>query len=201
MRAIFEGAEFYDGRARFDALMEKRVIVPQLAFFDFDNTLFKSPIRPDWFPGNLKWWSHESSLNPPCVPLNPDKSWWNGKVVRAAREAIADQNVYAVLVTGRHDRKFRWRVPELLRGNALQFDEVHLGSGTESTLKWKLGLLTRMLNRFPQVQVVQIYEDRDHINDFVRRVKKLGRTVVAHRISESFRDVECTEQEWREAHG
>lgn len=198
---ILDEAEFNEGRARFDALMEKREMGPQLAFFDFDNTLFKSPMRPDWFPAKLKWWSHPSSLNPPCVPANPDKGWWNGRVVKEARKAIADQDIYAVLATGRHDRKFRWRVPELLRGNALQFDEVHLAPGDSSTLKWKLGLLTRLIKRFPQIQTVHIFEDRDRINDFERHVKKFGRVPVAHRVTEAVRNVGCTEEEWKEIWG
>ncbi len=200
--SILDEAVFRESREQLDALLEAQgVSAVELHFYDFDNTVFKSPFKPDWWPADRKWWSDSSSLEPPCVPQVPGSDWWNGKVVQAARKSIADKDVYAVLATGRHAKPFRKRIPQLLKGASLKFDEVHMAPGDSSTLGWKVGLLTRILKRFPAIQVVHIYEDRDHINNFAKHVEKLGRTAVPHRISEQLKKVECTYDEWKEAHG
>ena len=78
---------------------------PELHFFDFDGTLFRSPFPPEWWPwpGGTKWWSWEESLTEPCVPERPGREWWNGPIVQQAKKSIKDPNVYAVLATGRID--------------------------------------------------------------------------------------------------
>ena len=59
--------------------------IKEIHIFDFDQTLFRSPHPPD---DEKDWWTNIKSLSPPCVPLEPDESWWNNEVVLAAKEAI-----------------------------------------------------------------------------------------------------------------
>jgi len=166
--------------------------------YDFDNTLFKSPMKPEWWSSKRQWWSDPSSLSPPCVPKNPGSDWWNTKTVADARNSIRNPDVFAVLMTGRHDRLFRWRVPELLKQAGLDFDSVHLAPGKDSTLQWKLGMMKKILSRFSSVKTVQIWEDRDHIDDFVRFSERLGFVTAPHRVTESTKEADCTEQEWKD---
>lgn len=168
----------------------------EVQFFDFDNTLFKSPMQPDWWPSKRKWWSDPSSLSPPCVPDRPGVEWWNTEVVQQAKLATRNPNVYAVLLTGRHDRVFRWRVPELLKQVGLSFDEVHLAPGSDSTLQWKLGKMKSVLSRFPAVRSVHVWEDRDHIDSFVSLAQRLGFRTTGHRVIEAQHGVACGEMEW-----
>lgn len=168
----------------------------EVHFYDFDNTLFKSPMQPEWWPKKRAWWSDPSSLSAPCVPDNPSSDWWNNRTVADAKTSTKNPNVYAVLLTGRHDRVFRWRVPELLKQRGLSFDEVHLAPGKDSTLQWKLGRMKQILSRFPSVKMVKIWEDRDHIADFERLASRLGFRVEANRVVEQQRQADCSEQEW-----
>ena len=145
----------------------------EIHVFDFDGTLFKSPKPPEgWDSGT--WWVSPESLDPPCVPETPDAKWWNPEIVSAARKAIASPDTLAVLATGRKDRKFRWRIPELLRSAGLQFDEVHL-SDKDETLSFKKGLLASLLRRYPQTNKVRMWEDRaTHVVEFENFLGKLG---------------------------
>jgi GNAT superfamily N-acetyltransferase len=138
---------------------------PELHLYDFDGTLFRSPHRPGWW-GKQDWWANRMSLEPPCVPLEPDASWWIEDTVSKARRSIADPNIYAVLATGRMDSRFRYRVPDLLHQHGLAFDEVHL-SDRRGTLAFKVELLMRLLRRYPFVQTVRIWDDRtNHLAGF-----------------------------------
>lgn len=168
----------------------------EVHFFDFDNTLFRSPVKPDWWDAKRKWWSDPASLDPPCVPAHPGAEWWIQPVVAAAKQSTRNPNVYAVLLTGRHDRVYRWRVPELLRQAGLNFDEVNLAPGEASTLSWKLGMMKRILSRFPEARTVHIWEDRDHIADFEKQAQRLGFAVESHRVSEPDQQVACSQKEW-----
>jgi len=108
----------------------------RLAVFDFDGTLFRSPEAPIW--AGKGWFVNVESLGPPCVPEKPEPNWWVSNTVSAARGAISDQNTWAVLITGRVDSIFRWRIPELLKAAGLNFDEVHLNSSLFHRNSWKL---------------------------------------------------------------
>ena len=123
------------------------------------------------------------SLSAPCVPDKPDGSWWNGTVVSAARQAIANPDVLAILCTGRLRQSFaRYRIPELLRQKGLDFNGVYLNPGG-ATATFKKSIITKVLSRFPDVTTVHIYEDRhDHLSQFCQTVESLGRICVPHAI-------------------
>jgi hypothetical protein len=71
-----------------------------------------------------------------------------------------------MLATGRIDAIFRWRVPELLKQAGLDFEEVNLAPGG-STLSFKIGLLKKVLRRYPFIKVVHIWDDRkEHLRSF-----------------------------------
>jgi len=162
-----------------------------LAVFDFDNTLFRSPTRPDWWP-DLGWWSKPESLAPPCVPEHPGPDWWVSSTVDAAKAAISDMGTFAILITGRLSAKFHARVFELLHQAGLRFDEVHLTPGAGGTLEFKLQVITG-LTKTLGVQAVEIWEDRaEHLGPFKAAVEQFGITPEIHHVSTHAHPLECT---------
>ena len=144
----------------------------EIHLFDFDGTLFRSPEPPTGWTGK-SWWTYPGSLEPPCIPEKPGADWWISSTVAQARKSISDPDVWAVLATGRRDSIFRWRVPELLKHGGLSFDEVHLSPG--DTLPFKKALLLKLLNRFPFVERVRLWDDRaNHIAEFESMLQRLG---------------------------
>ena len=144
----------------------------EIHIYDFDGTTFGSPAKPSWWTGR-GWWGNPKSLEPPIVPLKPGPEWWNGSVVSSAKKSISNPNVFAMLVTGRIDKFFRWRVPELLKQKGLKFDAVHLNPADTPTWKFKVELMGKYLRKFPQVKTLNMWEDRkEHIGHFKNFLKK-----------------------------
>ena len=168
----------------------------ELHVFDFDGTLFRSPPRPEGYPG--PWWAKNFSLEPPCVPMEPGPSWWVENVVRQARKSIASPNVYSVMCTARSaTSKLTWRIADLLRQQDLDFEEVILNEyGVDSRL-YKQHAIGRILQRFPQIEAVQIWEDDlENLATFVRFVEKNFRIpCIPHPIVEKQHPPDCDAQE------
>ncbi|MHC4777380.1 MAG: HAD domain-containing protein, partial [Planctomycetota bacterium] len=168
-----------------------------LAVFDFDGTLFRSPLAPSWAAKG--WFSDEVSLEPPCVPEKPGPEWWVSSTVREARKAIADPDTWAVMVTGRLDRPFRWRVPELLKGAGLNFDEVHLspgGGGEDPTGRFKRQALQKILKRYPFIRRVELWDDNQGLlSSYIRMLGKAGYEVIPHLVRAKLRDPDCSPED------
>jgi len=127
----------------------------KLHIFDFDGTLFRSP-EPSGDKG--KWWSSPGSLSEPCVPDKPGPEWWNSPVVADAKKSISNPDVYAVLMTGRKDAPFRWRIPELLKAGGLNFDEVIMSPGG-TVAAYKGDTVDTLLYRYPFIDEVKLWDD------------------------------------------
>ncbi len=156
-------------------------MVTQLHIFDFDNTLFRSPEKPDWW-AMQGWWGRSESLNPPCVPERPGPEWWVGTTVADARRSISDPSVHTVLITGRAGKKFKHRVTELLSQAGLHFDEVHLAGGADNTLTFKLKLIDSLFERYP-VARIEMWEDRvEHLGPFDTKLGGLGVEYEVHAV-------------------
>ena len=172
----------------------------ELHIYDFDGTLFRSPLRPDWWP-HKGWWGQPASLSMPCVPENPKNDWWIGSVVSSAKRSISNPDVWALLVTGRANTvgAIRYRVAELLKLKGLDFDEVHLNPGG-STETYKKKVIYRILSRYPHIEVVQIWEDRlNHLSSFCKFVEKMGRVCIPHPIRETEHPVICVPEDYERA--
>lgn len=153
----------------------------KLHVFDFDKTLFRSPERPEGWEGG--WWGKLDSLSPPLVPKQPDDEWWNDSVVKAAKRAIANADVMAVVVTGRL-QKFSLRLTELLAQAGLSgFDAVYL-SGGGPTDAYKLGVLKELLADNPTVRGVALWDDNgEQLRKFADWVEAGGRAAIPHLIT------------------
>lgn len=163
----------------------------ELHLFDFDGTLFRSPFPPGWWteqPG--RWWARQVSLSPPCVPAKPDGAWWVSSILQAAKTSIADQSVFAICCTGRHDKVFRYRIPELLKGVGLSFDEVHLNPTTGNTQTYKRKLIEKLHARH-HFTAVHIWDDRyaSGYKQFVEQ--KLGIDCLVHPVKTQDKPALC----------
>jgi len=163
------------------------MIVRELHIFDFDATLFQSPMHPDDWEGHIgMWYDTLQSLTPPCV-VDSDVMWIDSTVAAAA-DSVSDPSAYVVLMTGRTaEPRLAARVAELLGSVGLRFDEIHLKPGGGSrTLDWKSQMLHNFIQEFPDLEVVQIWEDRnDHLAGFVRIVEEAGLEAVPHFVSDA----------------
>lgn len=160
-------------------------MIRELHLYDFDGTLFRSPDIPSWWTSGYDWWMKEDSLGRPCVPDNPDGSWWVANTVDAARKSIANPDVMAIVCTGRSQKTFaRWRVPELLHLKGLRFDLVAMNPGGD-TPAFKKRVIDKLLDRFPDIQVVHIWEDRaEHLTQYLNHVAQRGIQSVSHLVRE-----------------
>jgi len=154
----------------------------ELHVYDFDGTLFRSPEKPDWWTGKF-WWFDPQSLDEPCVPERPGGDWWIGSTVSQAKRSIADPNVWAILMTGRSDKRFRWRVPELLKQVGLKFDEVHLAPSGSSTEYFKVSVLKGILQRYPHLTAARFWDDNTpNLKQFKAVAEKAGLKAETHAI-------------------
>lgn len=161
----------------------------KLHVYDFDGTLFRSPEKPSWWEGG--WWGNLNSLSPPCVPERPSIDWWNESVVSAAKQSIANPDVLAILVTGRI-RKFSLRLKDLLAQVGLHFDEVHLSNGG-STDAFKMRVIKNLLDEYPSIRGVSIWEDRpQHLRAFSDWVESHGRACIPHLITVAPHESGCS---------
>jgi hypothetical protein len=173
----------------------------ELHLYDFDGTLFRSPDRPEWW-GHDTWLTNPASLGPPCVPEKPGSEWWVPSVVADAKKSIANQDVWAIVCTGRSDMPKsgnRWRVPALLKQQGLNFDEVYLNPGKDTAI-YKMDVIDKILGRYPKISTVQIWED--HTTNFPRYIKHVedkGLTCVGHFIKGVHLPAVCSETDMEQA--
>lgn len=129
-----------------------------LVVFDFDGTLFKSPIKPSNWKG--AWWSNIKSLTPPLVPESPGQEWWNDEICEKAHESLNDSGNYTVMLTGRVDRVFNERVNQILKDNELNFPYVGLAK-LNTSFDSKVQHLDKLLADNPFIEKIIFYDDRE----------------------------------------
>ncbi|KAJ1969710.1 hypothetical protein IWQ62_000450 [Dispira parvispora] len=181
-----------------------------LRIFDFDNTLYKSPVPSPWLwdtkligkllSTDIGWYHDPRTLSPPYVV--PRMGDYNPLVLAEARRSLADPQCLTVLLTGRNDKKFRTSLNAILRKARLHFDIVFLKdvpsifthenrpSWDESpaspiaivpTFSYKTLVIDLLLDAFPSVKDLHIWEDRTHhrqrFRSYAQRLVQSGRLV------------------------
>lgn len=138
-----------------------RAGLTRLVVFDFDQTLFWSPLPPEGNTNQSDWWRSARSLSPPHVPEEPSAKHWNKAVVAAAKKSLADSKAYTVLLTGRKDAytDLKRRVHDLIKQAGLKFDRVFLNPTTGPNAQWKADAVTELLNTLPDVTEVEVWDD------------------------------------------
>jgi len=175
----------------YDNCIESNVM--ELHVFDFDGCLFKSPERPDWWPRRA-WWTDPESLLPPCVPEEPDESWWSDEVVAAARVSIEDEQIYTVMMTARLKDEFYERIADLLEQQDLQFDELRFKhSPREKSDRYKAKQIGSIVKHNPEIKIVHLWDDQvDNLDAVVELLEDIK--IVTHLVEST------THECWRTAH-
>jgi len=156
--------------------------ITTLHMYDFDGTLFRSPLPPPAWTGDMgDWWDDPKSLAPPCVPQKPGADFWVGSTVAAAKRSLRDPEVWAMVCSGRSHQKFRTRVPELLRQQGLNFSSILLKpSASDRTWPFKKDAI-ETLHAKHGFERIEIWEDR-HIDRFQQLIRTLGVDGEVHRL-------------------
>lgn len=182
--------------------VKKSSVNLELHIYDFDGTLFKSPEEPEWWSKSRYgyWYTNEASLGYPFVPVKPSASFWNREVVRDAQDSINDYDVWSILCTGRIDTPpLRYRIAELLKGAGLDFEEVHLNNMGGSTISYKTALAEKMLQKFPNISKIQMWEDSvDNLRALEAVCDRHGISFEGHLIQEPNAGTRINEMEYIE---
>nr|KAJ3420666.1 hypothetical protein HK105_005403 [Polyrhizophydium stewartii] len=174
--------------------------VVRLVIFDFDSTLFRSPLpNADLWAGPLRgritsdcgWFTDPRTLEAPYVPDVPGDAWWHAETVDRVFEALAREDTLTVLLTGRRHDLFSKRIEDMCRRKSprpLSFDLFFFREGHDpqagrhhpTTLDFKLAVLDRLLETFTTLKHVEFYDDRErHLKLFQQQIESL---VTAQRL-------------------
>lgn len=167
----------------------------KLKIFDFDGTLFKSPVPNQErigrkLYGRLMSQSADGSghgwfQDPITLSTKYTTDVGIGfidHVVESARIAIADANTYAVLLTGR-DEIFRDRVVDLCKSVGLEFTDYFLKPDQkETTGNFKLRVIDSLIAKC-KPDTIEMWEDRPkHIALFDSHLSQCGVKYEIHHV-------------------
>ncbi len=144
----------------------------KIIVFDFDGSLIYTA-EPDegrkiWlektgkeFPHPIGWWGKPESLD--ISIFYPTINEW---IFERYKRAIALENVYVILVTGRPE-KLRKEVLDILDFHGIKFHDVFCNTGGD-TFKFKTKLLENILIEKKATEMI-IYDDRqEHLAGFTK---------------------------------
>jgi hypothetical protein len=132
--------------------------IKHLFIFDFDGTLCKTPEKPDNWTGG--WWGKKESLLPPHVTEKDDIL--NKKVAAEYFKAKKKDNAFLVMMTGRIEELKNY-VMAILKRYDIHFNsenEKIIFSNSNNTLEYKLRNIKKLIDSFPQLETMEIWEDR-----------------------------------------
>ena len=160
--------------------------------FDFDGTLFRSPVPSDRHPkacdptfsGGYGWFQSLMSLCPPVVPERPDSSWYSSSTVSAFHQATKEGSPCFVL-TGR-DEKFRGRIANLLEHASIQPVALFLKPQENSgTVKHKVECFGELVAHYGAV-TIRYYEDRPRQGKSIEAAMEQLRYRIVHPLDTDF---------------
>lgn len=161
--------------------------------YDFDNTLFKTPLpNPKLWNGqtlgslaspeifiNGGWWHDSRILAATGDGVEREEpraweGWWNEKVVELVKLSLQQKDALAVMLTGRAERGFSDLMKRIAASKGLDFDMVGLkpavGPRNErfsSTMNFKQIFLESLMETYKHAEEIRVYEDRvKHVSGF-----------------------------------
>ncbi|TPX60327.1 hypothetical protein PhCBS80983_g01852 [Powellomyces hirtus] len=168
--------------------------ITRLEVFDFDSTLFRSPLPnkelwSDQLAGALisdcGWFQEPRTLLPPYISECPDESWWHEKTISNVLESFSRrQDTLSVLLTGRRYDRFGDRIKQMCKTHdpPLDFDLFFFREGNDptaalyhsTTLDFKLAVLHTVLSSFRAIRHVEFHDDRKrHLELFASKLQKM----------------------------
>lgn len=159
-------------------LKESYNLINKISIFDFDGTLMNTPHpeegKKQWeeFTGkeypHIGWWSKYESLDDAVFDIQPIET----TVADYLREK-SNPDTLVIMLTGRIPHQAE-QIEELLLLHNISFDEYHY-KGNGDTLSSKINTIKSLLNRFPNVKEIEMWEDREpHAIEFKQWGKDNG---------------------------
>ena len=150
-------------------------MITTLSFYDFDGTLMDTPM-PDsgkqlWksktgsdYP-HVGWWGRPDSLNMDVFEINPIPS-----VLNQFRSDTTKSDTKTIMLTSRL-KKLQPEIEKILQAHNIVFDELSLKQGGGE----KDDRIRQFLNRYPDVDTINIYDDREvEMKVFSKMKEELG---------------------------
>ncbi|KAI6779945.1 uncharacterized protein J7T54_000245 [Emericellopsis cladophorae] len=160
--------------------------IKSLHVYDFDNTLFKTPLpNPSLWQGptigiltsqdtlaNGGWWHDARILTATGEGIDKEEpraweGWWNDKIVDLVRLSMKQPDAFTVLLTGRAESGFAELVKRIVKAKGLEFDMIGLKPVVSpdnlrfvSTMHFKQLFLNALMETYSQALDIRIYEDR-----------------------------------------
>lgn len=145
-------------------LKERTENINKISIFDFDGTLMDTPDskegKKQWeeFKGeeypHIGWWSKPESLDDSVFDIQPIES-----TVSDYKNEMNNPNTFVIMLTGRLPHQSK-QIEELLALHNIHFKEYHYKSNGD-TLTSKINTIKSLLNRFPEVNEIEMWEDRE----------------------------------------
>ena len=192
----------------------------ELHMYDFDDTLFKSPLPPKWWYEdyevylqwdrnnppvksdsiNEEWDTSPQSLGPPFIDKNPslESGLWKKEVVDSAKNSQIQDNVYNMFCTGREE-VLKSHIKEMMDSVGLTFDDdkYYLQPDSRNTAKFKVAQITKVLEENPSIKKVEVWEDS---TTNLEQIKALcddrSLTFVGHRIPKNPFKITMSKEEY-----
>lgn len=190
MKTIYEAKELVDNA------VESHPNGKTMNIFDFDGTIFNSPVpnpilwssstvsklMNSYKENGLGWFNNTLTLAPEYI----QGLTFNDYVVDAVKESMSNPDAITVLLTGRSE-DFTQIVKDILDAKGLAFDEYGLkpNNTQETTMQFKQRFIKELLNKYDDVTRIDMWEDRSkHAIRFQEFIDSLGYEGEVHRVRE-----------------
>ncbi|KAM0261294.1 hypothetical protein ACHAQJ_002325 [Trichoderma viride] len=157
-----------------------------LHVYDFDNTLFKSPMpNPALWTGptigllatqeafaNGGWWHDNRILSATGDGVEKEEErawegWWNEKVADLVKLSMKQPDALCVLLTGRSEHGFGDLIKKMVTSKELEFDMVSLkprvspsNQSFQNTMHFKQLFFEALMETYRDAVEIKVYEDR-----------------------------------------
>jgi len=154
----------------------KKQKIKKLISFDFDDTLFHTPLPEEgkkiWKQKTGKdwphrgWWSKPESLDTEIfdIPINLN-------IYEKYKRAVSDPSNYVILATGRI-KPLEVEVFNILDTYNFNFDEIHLNPGID-TYEFKSNLFEKLINELQPEEFIMYDDRKEHLIRFVEWAKNM----------------------------
>ncbi|KAJ5918094.1 hypothetical protein N7454_010469 [Penicillium verhagenii] len=167
--------------------------IKSIHVYDFDNTLFSSPLpNPQLWHGstighlqsethfaNGGWWHDPNILSATGNGLEEEeargwKGWWNENILHLVKLSMKQKDAVTVLLTGRSEAGFAELIKRMVASQKLEFDLIGLkpevgpnGQRFSSTAVFKNNFFEDLVLTYDQADDLRVYEDRPkHVKTF-----------------------------------
>ena len=157
-----------------------------IEIFDFDWTLFRSPII---IPVSKTFIHSSESLEPPHVPWRPASEFWVDRTVHELRASQRRSSSLTVMLTARR-AKTQDRILHLLEQRGLQPDIAIFRPAPfqkdKGRVFFKRRMVAALLDRYPTVSKIVLWEDEKEQIDSIQDLARLrGVRFKGHHVQEA----------------